>query len=80
MNRTGSNSAKVGLSERGCASETRSGASTTGVVNNVLAWFLGLVTFFAADWKPSCISLAHPPSGGFAGWDCVALNRRWAGA
>jgi uncharacterized protein DUF1097 len=60
------------------------GLRTTRVVDNMLAWFIGLVTFFAAE-----IELAFGPLlelgsacaiGGFAGWACQALNRRWAGA
>lgn len=60
------------------------GLRTTSVVNNMLAWFLGMVTFFAADMEVSLEPLLELGSasaiGGFAGWACQALNRRWAGA
>ena len=60
------------------------GLRTTSVVNNMLAWFLGLVTFFAAKRGLSPEAFVHlggaSAPGGFAGWACQALNRRWAGA
>lgn len=60
------------------------GLRTTSVVNNMLAWFLGMMAFFAAELEPSCEALVHLGAatgiGGFAGWACQALNRRWAGA
>jgi hypothetical protein len=60
------------------------GLRTTRVVDNMLAWFLGLVTFFAAEVELAFGTLLELGSacaiGGFAGWACQALNRRWAGA
>jgi Protein of unknown function (DUF1097) len=60
------------------------GLRTTHVVDNMLAWFLGLVTFFAAEVEIEFWTLLELGSacaiGGFAGWACQALNRRWAGA
>jgi hypothetical protein len=60
------------------------GLRTTSVVNNMLAWFLGLITFFAAEFEISLDAFLHLGAasaiGGFAGWACQALNRRWAGA
>jgi Protein of unknown function (DUF1097) len=60
------------------------GLRTTSVVNNMLAWFLGLVTFFAAEAEISTETLlpvfGASAIGGMAGWACQALNRRWAGA
>jgi hypothetical protein len=60
------------------------GLRTTRVVDNMLAWFIGLVTFFAAEVAIASGPLLELASacaiGGFAGWACQALNRRWAGA
>ena len=60
------------------------GLRTTRVVNNMLTWFLGMVTFFAADLEVSREAFVRLGSataiGGFAGWACQSLNRRWAGA
>jgi hypothetical protein len=60
------------------------GLRTTKIVDNMLSWFLGLVAFFAADLQPSLEAFVHlggaSAIGGFAGWTCQALNRRWAGA
>jgi hypothetical protein len=60
------------------------GLRTTNVVDNMLAWFIGLVTFFAAEIDIAFGTLLELGSacaiGGFAGWLCQALNRRWAGA
>lgn len=57
------------------------GLRATSIVNNMLAWFLGMVTFFAAELGLSLEGFAHLVSataiGGFAGWACVAINRRW---
>jgi hypothetical protein len=59
------------------------GLRTTRVVNNMLAWFLGMVTFFAAHMKPFDEALLHLGSasliGGLAGWLCHTLTKRWAG-
>lgn len=73
------------LPKKGGTHQTRDGSlRTTSVVNNMLAWFLGMVTFFAADMEVSLEPLLELGSasaiGGFAGWACQALNRRWAGA
>lgn len=58
------------------------GLRTTRVVDNMLAWFIGLVTFFAAEVEIALGTLLELGSacaiGGFAGWACQALNR-WAG-
>lgn len=58
------------------------GLRTTRVVDNMLAWFIGLVTFFAAEVEIAPGTLLELGSacaiGGFAGWACQALNR-WAG-
>lgn len=60
------------------------GLRTTRVVDNMLGWFLGLVTFFAAEPEPVLGGFANmgfaTAIGGFAGWACQALNRRFAGA
>jgi len=60
------------------------GLRTTSLVDNMLAWFIGLVTFFAAEVELKFGTLLELGSacaiGGFAGWACQALNRRWAGA
>jgi hypothetical protein len=60
------------------------GLRTTSVVDNMLSWFLGLVTFFAAELEPGLgafVSLGSASAiGGFAGWACQALNRRFAEA
>ncbi|WP_413727781.1 DUF1097 domain-containing protein [Sodalis sp. RH19] len=53
----------------------------TRIVDNTLAWFLGMVTFYASGLEPApgmfrdlCGASAI---GGFAGWACQALHRRW---
>lgn len=60
------------------------GLRTTRVVDNMLGWFLGLVTFFAAEPEPTLNSFVKlglaTALGGFAGWACQALNRRFAEA
>jgi hypothetical protein len=60
------------------------GLRTTRIVDNMLGWFLGLVTFFAAEPNPALGSFANlglaTAIGGFAGWACQALNRRFAEA
>ena len=60
------------------------GLRTTRFFNNMLAWFLGMVTFSAAHMKPSDEALLHLGSasliGGLAGWLCHTLTRRWASA
>lgn len=56
----------------------------TPVVDNTLAWFLGMVTFYAAELGLSPDTFTHlcgaSAIGGFAGWACQALHRRWAAA
>src|SRR5271155_4906779 len=60
------------------------GLRTTRFVNNMTAWFLGMVTFFAAHMKPSDEALLHLGSasliGGLADGLCHTLTRRWANA
>lgn len=50
-------------------------------VNNALAWFLGLIAFFAAHLEPSLASVAELASvgalGSFAGWGAQSLQRRF---
>lgn len=54
------------------------------VVDNLLCWFLGLVTFFAAGapFSPLAIVilLSATALGGFAGWACQVSTSRWAQA
>jgi hypothetical protein len=58
------------------------GLRTTAVVDNMLGWFLGLVTWFAADLQPGPAAFVDlgvaTAIGGVAGWACQALNRRYA--
>lgn len=60
------------------------GLRTTTPVNNMLTWFLGMVTFFAADKGISIETFTHLLSataiGGFAGWSCHTLNKRFTNA
>ncbi|MBX4899690.1 MULTISPECIES: DUF1097 domain-containing protein [Rhizobium] len=55
---------------------------THHVLGNMLAWFLGLVTYFAAEIDHSFVSYADlglaTALGGFAGYACQELNRRFA--
>ncbi len=59
------------------------GLRTTPVLNNMLAWFVGLVTLFAAEPEavlPGLLALvAATAIGGLAGFVCQALQRRFAG-
>ncbi|WP_375283587.1 DUF1097 domain-containing protein [Sphingobium yanoikuyae] len=52
------------------------------ILGNMLAWFLGMVTFFAAEFDLAIASFAHLASataiGGLAGYTCQTLNRRFA--
>jgi hypothetical protein len=52
------------------------------VLGNMLAWFLGMVTFFAAELGFTAAAFAHLAAatalGGFAGYACQMLNRRFA--
>jgi hypothetical protein len=58
------------------------GLRTHSVLGNMLAWFLGLVTFFAAEpalaAAPILLIVATSAIGGLAGFACQALNRRFA--
>lgn len=60
------------------------GLRTTPPVNNMLTWFLGMVVFFAADKGISIETFSHLLSataiGGFAGWSCHTLNKRFTNA
>jgi hypothetical protein len=53
------------------------GLRATRGAKNTLAWFVGLVTFFAAHMKPSAVGLlqlgAASLVGGFAGFLCLTL-------
>ncbi|CAD5110485.1 DUF1097 domain-containing protein [Zestomonas carbonaria] len=52
------------------------------LLNNVLAYFLGLIAFFASHLEPSLESLFHlggaSTLGSSAGWLCVKLQQRLA--
>ena len=52
------------------------------VVNNILAWFLGLIAFFASHLEPSLVSIGELGSAGTlgigAGWGAQALQTRFA--
>jgi hypothetical protein len=52
------------------------------ILGNMLAWFLGMVTFFAAGFELTADSFFHFAAataiGGSAGYACQALNRRFA--
>jgi hypothetical protein len=54
------------------------------LLDNTLAWFLGLIAFFAAHLEPSIASVAELGSvggiGSFAAWTVQTLQRRLAGA
>jgi uncharacterized membrane protein YgaE (UPF0421/DUF939 family) len=58
------------------------GLRTQHVTGNMLAWFLGMVTWFAAEFDMTAVSFLHLTGattiGGLAGYTCQALNRRWA--
>ncbi|NNU35995.1 DUF1097 domain-containing protein [Rhizobium sophorae] len=58
------------------------GLRTHSIVGNMLAWFLGMVTYFAAELDLAVASFMHlaiaTGIGGFAGYTCQALNRRFA--
>lgn len=58
------------------------GLRTTPVLNNMLAWFVGLVTFFAAEPESFFTGLlalvAATAIGALAGYVCQALQRRLA--
>ena len=58
------------------------GLRTHGVLGNMLTWFLGMVTFFAAEMGVNAAAFGHLAAatalGGFAGYSCQALNRRFA--
>lgn len=52
------------------------------ILGNMLAWFLGMVTFFAAELDLATASFIHlavaTGIGGLAGYTCQTLNRRFA--
>lgn len=58
------------------------GLRTTPVLDNMLAWFVGLVTFFAAEPEhvlPGLLTLmAASALGAFAGFACQRLQHRFA--
>ncbi|OAH15382.1 hypothetical protein STSP_12450 [Streptomyces jeddahensis] len=58
------------------------GLRTTPVLNNMLAWFLGLVTFFAAEPEDVLTGLltlvAASAMGALAGFVCQRLQHRFA--
>jgi hypothetical protein len=58
------------------------GLRTHRILGNMLAWFLGLVTFFAAEpvlaAAPLLTIVVTSAIGGLAGYTCQALNRRFA--
>ncbi|TDD53223.1 DUF1097 domain-containing protein [Nonomuraea terrae] len=58
------------------------GLRTTPVLDNMLAWFVGLVTFFAAEPEqvlPGLLTLiAGSALGAFAGFACQRLQHRFA--
>ncbi|WP_197377213.1 DUF1097 domain-containing protein [Mycolicibacterium baixiangningiae] len=60
------------------------GLRTTAFVNNMLAWFLGLVTFFAAHIEiapaPILELVAASAIGGLAAWASVTVTHRFAPA
>ncbi|MGB8291256.1 DUF1097 domain-containing protein [Rhizobium ruizarguesonis] len=58
------------------------GLRTQRLTGNMLSWFLGMVTWFAAELDMTAVSFLHLTGataiGGLAGYTCQALNRRWA--
>ncbi|WP_336215936.1 DUF1097 domain-containing protein [Nonomuraea sp. LPB2021202275-12-8] len=58
------------------------GLRATPVLDNMLAWFVGLVTFFAAEPEPVLPGLvtliAGSALGAFAGFACQRLQHRFA--
>ncbi len=52
------------------------------VIGNMLAWFLGLITFFASHSDPSLIAIGELSAAGTlgicAGWGAQALQKRFA--
>lgn len=58
------------------------GLRTHAVLGNMLAWFLGMVTYFAAEPGLAAASFIHlavaTAIGAAAGFACQALNRRFA--
>lgn len=58
------------------------GLRAHAVLGNMLAWFLGMVTYFAAEFDLAAASFMHLAAataiGGLAGYTCQALNRRFA--
>lgn len=60
------------------------GLRATRALDNMLAWFVGMVTFFAAGLGASPEAFAHLGAataiGALAGWSCQTVNRRWVEA
>ncbi|GEM_PF-4331683 len=58
------------------------GLRTHGILGNMLTWFLGMVTYFAAELDLAAASFMHlaiaTAIGGLAGYTCQTLNRRFA--
>ncbi|WP_207477260.1 DUF1097 domain-containing protein [Arenibaculum pallidiluteum] len=58
------------------------GLRSHALLGNMLAWFLGMVTYFAAEFDLAAASFVHlafaTGIGGLAGYTCQALNRRFA--
>lgn len=50
------------------------GLRTHGILGNMLAWFLGMVTYFGAEFDLAVAT----GIGGLAGYSCQTLNRRFA--
>jgi hypothetical protein len=58
------------------------GLRTGTILGNMLSWFLGMVTYFAAEIDLTAAALANLAGataiGGIADYTCQALNRRYA--
>ncbi|GGF84672.1 hypothetical protein GCM10007301_50820 [Azorhizobium oxalatiphilum] len=58
------------------------GLRAHSILGNMLTWFLGMVTFFAAEFDLAAASFMHlafaTGIGGLAGYSCQTLNRRFA--
>lgn len=58
------------------------GLRSRAVLGNMLAWFLGMVTYFAAEMDLAVAAFGHlalaTAIGGLAGYACQTLNRRFA--
>jgi hypothetical protein len=53
-------------------------------LDNIPAWFLGLIAFFASHLEPALLSIVELATasaiGAFAGWGSQQLQRRWTPA